>query len=57
MPRDLSFEYNKIQFVIIKTTAVLEFIPNDIKNEIGIKKFIIMDNYKLIELLWPVYKM
>jgi len=29
--------------------------PKELKNSIGREKFIIMDNYKKIEELWPVH--
>ncbi|MBD5204393.1 MAG: terminase [Bacteroidales bacterium] len=55
-PHDFKFEYNQIEFVILNSHSDLVDFPENLKNEIGIDKFIIMDNYKFVETLWPVHK-
>ena len=57
IPKDFSFQYKSISFVILKSVVDLELIPAEIKNEIGIEKFIFMDTYKKIEELWPTHIM
>ncbi len=54
----LSFDYSDIAFVILKNIEDYNDIPDDIKAEfvkVG-TKIIIMDNYRLVEQLWPVHK-
>ena len=57
-PKDLSFEYTDIAFIVLKSIADYEQMPQDIKNELQNinTKIIIMDNYRLVEDLWPVHK-
>ncbi len=57
-PKDLSFEYTDIAFIVLKSIADYEQMPQDIKNELQNinTKIIIMDNYRLVEELWPVHK-
>ena len=55
--RDLSFQYNNIQFVILGKVEDLEQIPEEIIKDIGIEKFLYMDVYRKIEELWPVHLM
>lgn len=54
-PKDFEFQYNEIEFLIIKSSSELQDIPQEVKESVG-ERIIIMDNYQLIEKLWPVHK-
>lgn len=53
VPEDLHFEYKDVKFVVVKSNDDFLSFPLDLRNEIGEEKFLIMDGYKTIELLWP----
>ena len=55
VPHDYPFTLDDVKFVVIKRTQDLAMFPQDLVNAIGIEKFIIMENYKFIETLWPVH--
>lgn len=55
VPHDLHFEYDQIEFVIVDTYKDVAKLPTDLKDKIGREKFLQMDNYKMIERLWPVH--
>jgi len=55
VPHDFPFEYKDIQFVILDSYLDMERFPNELKDDIGWEKFILMDNYKIVEELWPVH--
>ena len=57
-PKDLDFQYDDLAFIILKSICDYESMPMDIKSQIenANVKIIIMDNYRLIEELWPVHK-
>ena len=57
VPRDFSFQYSHIKFVVLKSVSDLNNFPENIIEEIGIEKFIFMDTYKKIEELWPTHVM
>lgn len=57
VPHDYPFTLDDVKFVVIKRTQDLAMFPQDLVNAIGIEKFIIMENYKFIETLWPVHIM
>lgn len=54
-PDDLEFEYSDIAFVVLPDYVEMAKFPREFKDAIGREKFILMDNYKLIETLWPVH--
>lgn len=57
VPHDVMFAYNDIEFVIVQSLSDLKhpkFSP--LVKQIGEQKFIVMDNYKKIEQIWPVHK-
>ena len=56
-PIDLSFEYSDITFIIVKSLEDYESFPKSLRVELAANnvRIIIMDNYKLIEELWPVH--
>ena len=55
VPHDYPFLLEDIEFIVVKDSNDLVRFPQDLLNAIGIDKFIIMDNYKFIETLWPVH--
>lgn len=55
VPHDFPFEYDQIQFVILKDYKDMAAFPQELKDAIGRDKFILVDNYKQIESLWPVH--
>ena len=55
VPHDFRFNIEDIEFVIIKATEDLNVFPRDLISKIGVEKFIIMENYRFIETLWPVH--
>lgn len=55
VPHDFPFEYKDIQFVILDSYLDMAKFPKQLKDAIGREKFILMDNYKMIEELWPVH--
>lgn len=56
VPHDLSFEYENIAFIILKNYTDMAQFPKEFKDAIGREKFILVDDYKNIERLWPVHK-
>ncbi len=57
VPHDLYFDYKNIEFVILKNYDNMAKFPQELKDAIGREKFILMDNYKFVEKLWPVHKL
>lgn len=57
VPHNFQFEYNQIEFVILNTYKDMAKFPQDLKDSIGREKFILMENYKKIERLWPVHNL
>lgn len=57
VPHDYPFNLEDIEFVIVKNSNDLARFPQNLLDVIGVDKFIIMDNYKFIETLWPVHLM
>lgn len=53
---DLLFDYADISFVVLPYYETMERFPKELKDGIGIDKFLLMENYKKIEELWPVHK-
>ncbi len=53
---DLDFNYADISFIVLPDYQAMARFPQPFKNEIGRDKFLLMDNYKKIEELWPVHK-
>ena len=56
VPHDLHFEYKHIKFIILNNYEDMAQFPKEFKDAIGRKKFILVENYKYIETLWPVHK-
>jgi hypothetical protein len=57
VPHDLKFDYNHIEFVVVKNYEDMAKFPQPLKDAIGRNKFIIMEIYKNIEKLWPVHNL
>lgn len=55
VPHDVNFQYDKISFIVLNKYEDMAKFPKKIKDSIGRDKFILMDNYKLIEKLWPTH--
>jgi hypothetical protein len=55
VPHDLYFDYDDIEFIIVKKYEDMAKFPQELKNAIGRDKFIIMEIYTNIERLWPVH--
>ena len=55
IPHHFSFEYDQIEFVVLDTYEDMAKFPKELKDEIGRDKFLLMDNYRTIEKLWPVH--
>jgi hypothetical protein len=56
VPHDLVFEYDQITCVILNNYDDMAKFDKNLKDSIGREKFILMDQYKKIETLWPVHK-
>jgi len=54
-PKDFSYQYSDIEFIIVKQFSDIIDIPQEVKKAIK-DNIIIMDNYQLIENLWPVHR-
>lgn len=57
MNENLKFEYRNVEFVVLKSNEDLLGFPKKLREEIGEEKFLILDDYKLIEKLWPNHKL
>lgn len=55
VPHDFPFDYKDVMFIVLKTYKDMAAFPQELKDAIGREKFILMDNYKMIETLWPVH--
>lgn len=56
VPHEVSFEYDKIEFVILDKYEDMAKFPKQYKDAIGREKFILMENYRSIEKIWPTHK-
>lgn len=57
VPHDLTFDYDDIEFIVLKDYKDMAQFPKPLKDAIGRDKFLLMDNYTKIEELWPVHKL
>lgn len=55
VPHNFSFSLETVQFVILDSYQDMAQFPKDLKDQIGREKFILMDNYRKIEELWPTH--
>lgn len=56
VPEDMDFAYTDIAFVVLNTYEDMASFPKPLKDAIGRDKFLLMQNYKNIENLWPFLK-
>lgn len=56
IPHRFEFEYENIEFVILPDYHSMAEFPADLKDAIGREKFLMIDQYKTIERIWPVHK-
>lgn len=52
---NLEFEYQDIQFIVLPDYISMARFPKELKDSIGREKFLLMENYKKVEELWPVH--
>ena len=57
VPRDFAFEYSQIEFVILDTYDDMARFPRGLKDQIGRDRFLLMENYRQVERLWPVHRL
>jgi hypothetical protein len=55
VPHDFKFKLSQIKFVILPTYEDMAKFPQNLKDQIGREKFLLMDIYRTIEDLWPVH--
>lgn len=55
MSNNLHFEYNDIAFLLLKKHEDYDSLPKSFKDNFDRNKIIVMDNYRLVEELWPVH--
>ena len=55
IPKDFHFEYSQVEFVILPGYQEMAQFPRALKDAIGREKFLLMDQYKTVEQLWPVH--
>lgn len=56
VPHNYQFDYKHIEFIILNSYQDMDSFSDELKDAIGMEKFIFMDNYKMVEKLWPVHK-
>lgn len=57
VPHDFRFTLDQVSFVVVNTYEDVARFPKALKDSIGRKKFLIMDVYREIEVLWPVHRL
>ncbi|MDY6994102.1 MAG: hypothetical protein SVR94_16070 [Pseudomonadota bacterium] len=55
VPQNLDFQYEHIEFIILNTYEDMAQFPRELKDSIGRKKFLLMENYRQIKRIWPVH--
>ena len=53
----MDFEYSDIDFEVLPDYMAMVRFPKQLKDDLGRDKFLLMENYKKIEELWPVHKL
>lgn len=56
VPKDLEFEYEDIEFIVLKNYKDMAKFPKALKDSIGRNKFLLMENYQQVERLWPILR-
>ena len=57
VPHSLTFEYSHVEFIVLDTYDDMAKFPKSLKDIIGREKFLLMENYRQIERLWPVHNL
>lgn len=55
VPHDFSFKLSQVEFVILPTYKEMANFPQDLMDQIGRDKFLLMEVYRTVEHLWPVH--
>lgn len=55
VPHDFTFRLSQVQFIVLPNYKEMARFPEELKNAIGRKKFILVDVYRHIETLWPTH--
>lgn len=55
MTSNLHFEYKDIEFIIIAKHEDFDLLPQVFRKSFDRSRIIVMDNYRLVEDLWPVH--
>lgn len=55
VPHTLKFKYEHIEFVVLNTYEDMAQFPKKLKDNVGREKFLLMENYRHIERIWPVH--
>jgi len=56
-PHDFTFRLSQIEFAKLNTYEDMARFPRELNDEIGREKFLLMENYRMIERLWPVHNL
>jgi hypothetical protein len=56
VPHDLVFKPQDVAFVIVADYEHMAKAPKALKDTIGRKKWLLMDNYERVERIWPVHR-
>jgi len=56
VPHDLVFKPQDVAFVIVADYEHMAKAPKTLKDTIGRKKWLLMDNYERVERIWPVHR-
>lgn len=55
MSSNLHFHYQDIKFIIIKNHEDYDLLPQEFRDNYDRNRIIVMNNYRLVEELWPVH--
>jgi hypothetical protein len=55
VPHTLTFDYSHVEFVTLATYEDMAQFPKTLKDAIGRDKFLLMENYRNVEKLWPIH--
>lgn len=55
MTNDLHFEYKDVAFLVVGKHEDFDSLPKSFQDNYDRNKIIVMDNYRLVEELWPVH--
>ncbi len=55
VPHDFTFEYDQVEFIVVKSYEDMAQFPKPLKDAIGRNRFILVEIYENIENLWPTH--